>query len=69
VPYAADAVVARVTVEVAPDDYYEGFYARALAGKLAPGARELFEQAAARAKASHYIADQRDVKIALSSKQ
>ena len=63
----AEAALARVTVEVHPDAYYEGFYAQALAGKLAPGARALYEQALARAKASPYIADQRDVEIALSS--
>jgi cytochrome c len=63
----AEAAIARVTVEVHPDDYYEQLYAHELAGKLAPDARLLYERAAARARASHYIAEQRDV--ALSSKQ
>ncbi|HEY1555562.1 MAG TPA: c-type cytochrome [Kofleriaceae bacterium] len=58
-----DAAFARVTVEVHPDAYYEGFYAQQLAGKTAPGARALFEQAAARAARSHYIAEQRDLPI------
>jgi hypothetical protein len=64
-----DAARARITVEVAPDDYYEGFYARALAGGPAPGARALYEQAAARARSSHFIAEQREVEIAVSSKR
>ena len=66
---AAAATTARVTVEVHPDDFYEGVYATELAGSLAPAVRTLYEQAAARAKSSHYIAEQRDVQIALSSSQ
>jgi hypothetical protein len=66
---AAAATIARVTVEVRPDDFYEGVYATELAGTLAPAVRTLYEQAAARARSSHYIAEQRDVPIALSSGQ
>jgi len=58
-----DAAFARVTVEVHPDAYYERFYANQLAGTLAPGARALFLEAAARAAASHYIAEQREIPI------
>ena len=59
------ATTARVTVEVEPDEYYERFYESKLRGK--PVARGLYEQALARARSSHYIADQRDVPIAVSS--
>jgi len=58
-----DAVTARVTVEVHPDDYYEGLYATMLAGKLEPASRALFVQALARGRASHYIAEQRDLSL------
>jgi hypothetical protein len=60
----ADAVTARVTVEVHPDDYYERFYARQLAGPLAAAQRALYEQAARRAAGTHYLAQQRDITIA-----
>ncbi|MGE5181790.1 MAG: c-type cytochrome, partial [Acidobacteriota bacterium] len=46
----ADTAFARVTVEVHPDDYYERLYAQLLATHLAPDARKLYEQAAARAR-------------------
>ena len=62
-----DAVAARVTVVVEPDAYYEALYARTLAGRLAPAARALYQQALARARTSHYIAEQREVPIAVSS--
>ena len=58
-----DAVRARITVEVHPDDYYEGLYASELAGVLEPTQRALFEEALARARASHYVAEQRDLSI------
>ncbi|HET9623504.1 MAG TPA: c-type cytochrome [Kofleriaceae bacterium] len=58
-----DAVTARIVVEVQPDAYYERIYAQALARKLAPAQRALYEQAAARAAGSHYIVEQRDVAI------
>jgi mono/diheme cytochrome c family protein len=64
-----DATFARVTVEVHPDDYYERLYAAQLATKLPADERTLYEQAAVRARGSRYIAEQRDVKIELSSKQ
>jgi hypothetical protein len=63
-----EATFARVTVEVHPDDYYEHLYAQQLASKLPADARALYEQAAARARGTHYIAEQRDVKIEISSK-
>ena len=60
-----EAVLARITVEVHPDDYYEGFYVTHLRDKLVPAIRARYEQALARARSTHYIAEQRDV--ALSS--
>lgn len=62
-PGAAEAAAARITVEVAPDEFYERFYAEQLRGTLAPAQRALYEQAAARARGSHYVAAQRDVAI------
>jgi hypothetical protein len=59
----AEATAARVTVEVHPDEFYERFYAEKLAGTLAPAQRALYEQAQARARGSHYVAEQRDVPI------
>jgi mono/diheme cytochrome c family protein len=59
----AEATTARISVEVHPDDYYERFYAEQLAGRLAPAQRALFEQALARARASYYLAEQRDAPI------
>lgn len=53
----------RVTVEVHPDDYYEGFYRNQLAGKLVPAQRALFGQALAKATAAHYVAEQRVLQI------
>lgn len=58
------AVAARVTVEVHPDDYYEGLYQRALAGTLAPANRALYEAALKRAQGSYYVAETRDVPLA-----
>jgi hypothetical protein len=58
---AADT--ARITVEVHPDDYYEGFYQKLLAEKLAAPQRALFEQALARGRASHYIAERREIPV------
>lgn len=60
---SAEAVAARITVEVHPDDYYERFYAERLARKLAPVQRALYEKAQAQARSSYYIAEQRDVAI------
>jgi hypothetical protein len=60
----ADAVTARIVVEVHPDAYYEHFYADQLAGPLAAAQRALYQQAAQRAAGSHYVAEQRDVVIA-----
>jgi mono/diheme cytochrome c family protein len=51
-----DATQLEVVVDVHPDDYYEGFYAEHLEGKLADDLRALYEAAAARAAASHYEA-------------
>jgi mono/diheme cytochrome c family protein len=58
-----DAVAARISVEVHPDDYYEHLYAEQLAGKLAPEQRALYEQAAARARKTHYVSEQRQIPI------
>ncbi len=58
-----DATDVRVTVEVHPDDYYEGLYQARMRGTLAPEARALYEQALARARSTHYIAEQRVVPI------
>jgi mono/diheme cytochrome c family protein len=55
---------ARVTVEVHPDALYEQIYASRLASSPKPGARPLLEQALARARTSHYIAEQRVISIA-----
>ena len=52
---AAAAGVARVRVTVAPDEYYERFYAQLLAGKLAPQARHELEAALSRARSSRFI--------------
>ncbi len=60
----AEAVVARVTVEVRPDDYYERLYETRLRGTLPAPRRVLYEQALARARANHYLAESRDVPIA-----
>lgn len=60
----AEAAAARIAIEVHPDDYYERFYADQLAGARDPGQRALYQQALARARASQYIAEQRDVAIA-----
>lgn len=57
------ATHARVTVEVRPDDYYERLYATRLRGKLPPARRALYEAALARARASHYVAESRDVPL------
>ncbi len=64
----AEAAAARVTVEVWPDDYYERFYADQLAAHPDAAARALYETALARARSSHYIAEQRDLPIALPSR-
>lgn len=57
------ATAARVTVEVHPDAYYEYLYARRLAGNQTAEARALTEAALARARATHYVAEQRLVPI------
>ena len=53
----------RVTVEVHPDDYYEGLYQVRMRGTLAREARAMYEKALARARSTHYIAEQRVVPI------
>jgi hypothetical protein len=62
----AEATAARIAIEVHPDDYYERFYADALAGPLAPAQRALYQQALTRALGNRYLAEQRDVAIAPS---
>jgi mono/diheme cytochrome c family protein len=60
----AETAIARVTVEVHPDDYYERLYERRLTEKLPPAQRALYVEALARARRAHYLALQRDVPIA-----
>ena len=57
----AHATMARVTIEVHPDDYYEGLYARRLAE--GPPDRALYEAALRRARGSHYIAETREIAL------
>ncbi|MDB4961290.1 MAG: hypothetical protein JWP01_1289 [Myxococcales bacterium] len=59
----ASATGVRVTVEVHPDDYYEGLYQTRMRGKLAAEARALYKTALARARSTHYISEQRIVEI------
>jgi hypothetical protein len=59
----AQAAYARITVEVHPDDFYEHLYAARLKAKLPDATRKQYEVALARAKASHYVAEQRQVPI------
>ena len=58
------ATVARVTLEVHPDEYYERLYASQLKTKLPADRRKLYEEALARGRSRHYVADRRDVPIA-----
>jgi mono/diheme cytochrome c family protein len=60
----ADAVSAKIFVEVHPDDYYERLYAQRLKQQLVPERRALYEQALAAGKANRYVALTRDVAIA-----
>ena len=60
---ALEATIARISVVVHPDDYYERLYERRLAEPLVPERRALYEQALARAKATRYTATRRDVAI------
>jgi cytochrome c553 len=57
------AAKARISVEVAPDAYYEKLYAARLAGPLPAATRTLYETALARARGSHYLAEQREVSL------
>jgi hypothetical protein len=66
-PAVARATVARVTVRVRPDDYYEGLYRRRLGERLDAATRARFEAALARAEASPYVAYQDDVAIGLNT--
>jgi mono/diheme cytochrome c family protein len=52
---------ARISVEVAPDAYYEKLYAARLTTPLPAATRTLYETALARARSSHYLAEQREV--------
>jgi mono/diheme cytochrome c family protein len=58
------AAIARITVEVHPDDYYERLYEGQLQHALPAGQRKSYEEALARARSRHYIAEQRDFPIA-----
>ncbi len=64
-----EATTARITVEVSPDDFYERLYTRRLATKLPAATRTAYEAALARARSSHYVAEQLSVPIALESKK
>src|SRR5207253_780124 len=57
------AAIARITVEVHPDDYYERLYEGQLQRTLPAGQRKLYEEALARARSRHYVAEQRDFPI------
>ncbi len=57
------ATTARVTVEVQPDAYYEGLYTERLAAKLPAATRTAYEAAVARARSSHYVAEQLDIRV------
>lgn len=59
----AEAAVARVSVEVHPDDYYERLYERQLAQRLPPARRALYVEALARARRARYVAIERDVAV------
>jgi hypothetical protein len=65
----ADAAVARVTLEVHPEAYYERLYTGRLAAQLPTATRTQYEAALARAKATRFVAEVRDVPIALSAKR
>jgi len=65
----AETALARITIEVLPDAYYEGLYTERLATKLPDATRRAYETALARARGSHYVAEQIDVPIALDSKR
>lgn len=58
---AARARSARVTVEMHPDDFYEGFYRRLLARRLPATARAMIETALRRAEQSKYIIWKREL--------
>lgn len=62
-PTTIAAKRARVTLEVHPDDYYERLYAKRLRTKLTPERKALYEQALARGRANHYIAESRDIDV------
>jgi len=62
----ADATLARVTVEVHPDDFYEGFYRAKLAAHPPPAEKAQYEAALARATASHYVAETIDVRVTIA---
>jgi mono/diheme cytochrome c family protein len=55
--HGARATAARVTIEVHPDEYYEGLYARRLA------ASPLYAAALEKARGSHYIAETREIAL------
>ncbi len=57
------ATHALVSVRVVPDDYYEGFYAKQLAGKLGAEERRLFEEALGEARKRRYVAIERLIPI------
>lgn len=58
------ATTLRITIEVHPDDYYEGLYRSELQKKLPPVQRAMYQVALQRAQASYYVALQRNVVVA-----
>ena len=57
------ATHARITVEVHPDAFYEDMYTTRLRAKLPDATRKEYESALARARASRFVAEQRDVPV------
>ncbi len=61
----ASAASLRVTIEVHPDDYYEGLYQRELAKRLPAEQTALYRAALTRAQGSYYVALERQFRVTL----
>lgn len=57
------AATLRITIEVHPDDYYEGLYRSELQKQLPAAQRAMYQVALQRAQASYYVALQRSVDV------
>jgi mono/diheme cytochrome c family protein len=57
------ATQVRLTLEVRPDELYESIYASRLRASQPPQARALYERALAHATSTHYLAEQRVMRI------